>query len=396
MKYEYQGIDLQTEQRINGYVEATSRQDASRQLTMQQIQVFELVVAQNKTSLGKKITESDLVLPIQELATLSASGVSLIDAINALAENDEHPRLSMGFKAIASKIEGGDKFSDAIVASNLPFPRFVSPLVRAGELSGELSVALNNAAAQMQYEESIRADIKSALTYPLVLIGSGIAAMLIIFFSVVPKFSHMLDGEKELPLLAFLVLSAGKSVNESPYIIAGAIFAIVVAIVLVFKQDRVRRFVLDQALEMPVVGPWLAEQDVARWASITAAMLHAKVSLVAALDLAADASNFSKRKKRAKSIVGAIESGVSFNDALKQARLIPATSMNLVNVGDKTGQLGAMLQAVAQLHDKSCKRKMKQVLTLMEPVAILIVGVLIGIMIVGIVLAITTSTNIDI
>ena len=88
-----------------------------------------------------------------------------------------------------------------------------------------------------------------------------------------------------------------------------------------------------------------------------------------------------------------VEEGESFSAALKLARLIPATSLNLVAVGDKTGQLAQMLAAVAELHDASCKRRMKQVLQLIEPIAILIVGVLIGIMILGIVQAITASTD---
>ena len=89
-----------------------------------------------------------------------------------------------------------------------------------------------------------------------------------------------------------------------------------------------------------------------------------------------------------------VEGGETFTEALQRSRLVPATSLNLVSVGDKTGQLSEMLAAVAVLHDASCKRRMKQVLTLMEPAAILLVGILIGTMIMGIVQAITASTDI--
>jgi len=91
-----------------------------------------------------------------------------------------------------------------------------------------------------------------------------------------------------------------------------------------------------------------------------------------------------------------VESGVAFTQALERSALVPQTSLNLVAVGDKTGQLAQMLSAVAKLHDNACKRRMKQVLTLMEPLAILVVGVLIGVMILGIVMAITASTDIEI
>ncbi|MBN7828156.1 type II secretion system F family protein, partial [Bowmanella dokdonensis] len=91
---------------------------------------------------GRRVTVSDLVIPLQELATLTDSGVALIDAVKALAQNDEHPNLAKGFMSIASRIEGGESFSSAIKASSLPFPGYVAHLVSAGELGGQLSQAL--------------------------------------------------------------------------------------------------------------------------------------------------------------------------------------------------------------------------------------------------------------
>ena len=396
MKYIYRGFDLASQQHTEGDIEASSEQEVVRSLAEQRIEVFSVSPAVKSEKRGRKVKTSDLVLPLQELATLCASGVSLIDAVRALSKNKEHVTLSKGFQAIASHIEGGGNFSDAIAQSDLPFPEYVMHLVRAGELGGDLSGALENAAAQMNYEQSVKNDVKSALTYPVVLIASGIAAMLIIFFAVVPKFSHMLESGKELPTLAYLVLSAGKAANDSPWLILGVIAAAVLVLVAVFANPKVRRAVMDLAIQLPVIGPWLEEQDAARWASLSAAMLSARVSLVSALKLAAYSCEYTKRRQRAVAMLNDIESGATFADALERARLVPPTSLNLVAVGDKTGQLAEMLSAVANLHDKSCKRRMKQVLTLMEPLAILVVGVLIGVMILGIVLAITASTDIAI
>jgi len=396
MKFEYKGVQTNNDERVAGIIIAGSKQEAYRLLDKQEIKVFSLQIQRSDETRGRRVKVDDLVLPLQELATLTSSGVSLIDAIYALADNDEHPQLSRGFRLIAANIEAGGSFSESLDESQLPFPKYVAQLVKAGELGGQLTLALNNASSQMQYDQSIKSDLKSALTYPLVLIGSGIAAMLLIFFAVVPKFSHMLDGDKELPWLAYAVLSAGAKVNESPLLVLFSIVSVIAMIVLVFSQQKVRIALLDRALYVPVLGPWLAEQDTAKWASLTAAMLQAKVSLISALSLSASASNFTKRRARAMQMVQEIEQGSAFSEALQKANLVPSTSMNLVTVGDKTGQLADMLTAVANLHDTSCKRRMKQVLTLMEPIAILIVGVLIGVMILGIVLAITASTDIAI
>jgi general secretion pathway protein F len=396
VKFTYTGLELSSKQQLSGEIEAVSQQEAVRLLAEKRIEVFSVEPTQLISKSGRRVNISDLVIPLQEMATLTSSGVSLIDAIKALGQNKEHPNLARGFMAIASRIEGGESLSAALAASKLPFPNYVAHLVSAGELGGQLPLALSNASQQLNYEQGIKNDVRGALTYPLVLIGSGLAAMLIIFFAVVPKFSHLLNGEKELPALAYLVLTAGQSVNDSPYTVLAIIAGVVILFISIFTNPTVRRWLMDGALELPVIGPWLAEQDAARWASLCAAMLQARVNLVVALKLAAQSCDYTRRKSRALAMVTDVESGVTFTEALERSRLVPSTSLNLVSVGDKTGKLAEMLTAVAALHDASCKRRMKQVLTLMEPIAILIVGVIIGVMILGIVLAITASTDIDI
>lgn len=396
MKFVYEGLEQDNAQPVQGEIDAVSDLEALRTLQGRRIEVIKLAPLEEKSGKKRRVEEADLVLPLQELATLTASGVSLLDAISALAKNKEHAGLAQGFRKIASLIESGESFSAAIAQSALPFPPYLKHLVSAGEVSGELALALRNASSQMNYDQAIRNDLKSALTYPLVLIGAGIAAMLIIFYAVVPKFSHMLDGSKELPTLAWAVLSAGKLANEHPWWLGSGTAALLVSVLLIAANPKVRHRLLNAALNFPVVGPWLAEQDAARWASLCGAMLSARVDLVTALRLAAESSVFTLRKRRALAIIQDIQSGVSLTESLARSQLLPGTSLNLVSVGDKTGQLAPMMQAVAALHDESCKRRMKQVLTLIEPIAILIVGVLIGIMILGIVLAITASTDIAI
>lgn len=396
MKYKYTGIELSTNQRVEGDIEAVSRQEATRLLADKKVEVFTVEKFIQSTKRGKKVTVSDLVIPLQELATLSASGVSLIDAVRALSQNPEHPNLAKGFVKIASLIEGGSSLSEAIQESNLPFPKYVAHLVSAGELGGQLSMALNNASEQLNYDQAVKNDVRGAITYPLVLIGAGIGAMLIIFFAVVPKFSHLLDGEKELPGLAYFVLTMGQYANDAPYTILAFMAGLTLFIIAMFLNPSVQRWSKDFALELPVVGPWLSEQDAARWASLCSAMLLAKVNLISVLKLSAESCDYTKRRKQANAMIVDIEAGVTFTEALERSRLVPNTSLNLVAVGDKTGQLAEMLKSVANLHDASCKRRMKQVLTLMEPIAILVVGSIIGVMILGVVLAITASTDIAI
>jgi general secretion pathway protein F len=396
VKYKYSGVELTSNQRVQGDIEAVSYQEAVRLLAEKRIDAFSLSELTEHTKRGKKVTLVDLVIPLQELATLSGSGVSLIDAVRALSHNKEHPNLARGFLKIASRIEGGDSLSEALKVSDLPFPKFVAHLVSAGELGGKLSLALNNASEQLNYEQTIKNDVRSALIYPLVLIAAGLGAVLIIFFAVVPKFSHLLDGERELPSLAYFVLTAGQYANDAPYTILVVIIALLLCLTSVLMNPTVRKWMMDLAIELPVVGPWLSEQDAARWASLCSAMLMARVNLISVLKLAAESCDYTRRRARAQAMIADVEAGVTFTEALERSRLVPNTSLNLVAVGDKTGQLAEMLKSVASLHDASCKRRMQQVLTLIEPIAILVVGAMLGVIILGVVLAITASTDIAI
>lgn len=396
MRYLYTGIDKNTSQNVSGEIEAISELDAVRKLSAQRVEAFKLEEYKKQFKLTRKVKRSDLVVPLQELATLTDSGVTLVSSLHALADNNEHTGVANGFKKIASLVESGESFSSALAQSSMPLPPYLEFLVSAGETGGNLALALRKASEQMMYEQNVANDLRSALTYPIVLITAGIAAMLIIFFAVVPNFANMLNSEKELPLLAWSVLSAGNYANNHPVTVFGSIGLIIFLLAVTFSNKTVRKSMLNMLLRTPVIGDWLAEQDAAKWASLVGAMLSARVELVTSLRLANSSIGFDSRKVRAEQLLSDVQSGENLTKSLERAKLLPGASLNLISVGDKTGQLAKMMEAVSSLHDEACKRRMKRVMTLIEPIAILVVGVLIGTMIMGIVQAITVSTDIAI
>ena len=184
MNFYYEGIDLVTKQSVHGEYDAVSEQRVVHWLEEQHIEALTVRLSEKKEKNGRAVRNSDLVLPLEELSTLTSQGVTLIDSLKALSENDENPLMARGFLAIASEIEGGKSFSVALSESSLPFPKYVSHLISAGESAGQLTVALSNASQQLSYDESVREDLRGALTYPIVLVSAGFIAMLIIFFSV--------------------------------------------------------------------------------------------------------------------------------------------------------------------------------------------------------------------
>lgn len=396
MNFKYSGINKVSGERTSGNITAHSARDAIKRLEADSIEAISIDANLAGNIRFRKVKVDDLVLPLQELSTLLNSGVSIAESLSALASNRENPSLAHEFQLILKNIESGQAFSDAISQSSLPFPDYFYNLARAGEMNGELGKSIAMASEQMNYDQEVKSELKSALVYPTILILSGIMALVIIFMAVVPKFVHLLNADKELPFLANLVLGSGKAFNDHPFTAIAFFTITIVGLVATFSKESVRQKLLNVSINLPIIGPWLDEQEVARWSSLSAALLLTRVDLISALSLASESCRYHARKLRARNMIEEIRSGSSFVEAITKAKLVPETSLNLVAVGDKTGQLGKLLQAVAELHDKSCKRKMKRVLTLVEPIAIIIVGILLGFMIMGIVQAISVSTDITI
>ena len=396
MIYKYRGINKVSGERVSGSISALSSRDSAKKLEEQSIEPISIELDDSHKKKYRKVKPEDLVLPLQELATLLNSGIGIAESLSAQTTKTDSPALAFEFQLILKDIESGEAFSAAIKNSSLPFPDYFYNLVQAGEMNGELGKSIAMASEQLNYDQEIKGELRSALVYPVLLVTSGVIALIIIFMAVVPKFVHLLDGSRELPFLANAVLSAGKTFNESPILVVSSLAALFVFGIAVLSRQDVRFKLLNKSINLPVVGPWLNEQEVARWSYLSSSLLLTKVDLINALRLASDSCRYHSRKLRAEKMIEEIRSGTSFVEAIRRAKLIPESSLNLISVGDKTGQLGEMLAAVAQLHDKSCKRKMKQVLTLVEPISIIIVGILLGFMIMGIVQAISVSTDITI
>ena len=386
-------------QSFTGILRAQGQRDAMRTLERRGLSVISIrsgEAAEASKGRRRSLQATDVILAIQELATMLTSGVSVADAVESQANSAHHPRVVAAFSGMSRDLQRGEAFSVTLVRSGLPLPDYVAQLAKAGELSGELGRALSDAAKQLEYEHGLRTEMRNALIYPAVLVFAGVAAVALMFLFVVPKFASLLKKADELPFLAWAVLAVGTWTRTHFGTLLMVVATAAMAIAFTLRRPEVRRNLIDWAARLPLVGPWLIEADTSRWAKVLAALLANRVPLMRALELAQSGLQIPHRYARMGEVTRALRGGSALADALEDHDALTPTGYNLVRVGERSGKLPGMLDSLASLYEVAGRNRMKRLLILIEPIAILLIGSVIGTIILGVILAITSANDLAI
>ena len=394
-EFEYEAIGPDG-RAVKGQAQADSVTGLVRGLTAEGHTVVEVRERREAMRSGfrRRLRPQELVVAFHELATLLESGVSLSDAVLAQSRGSHHPALGGAFQSVAQALMRGQSFREALRAGGLALPEYLYHLVEAGELTGRLAQSLRQAVEQMRYEQRMAAEMRSALLYPSILVVSGIVAVLLVFVFVIPQFSNLLEDGNELPLLAEAVLRTGVWFNEHGGLLAGALAAAAAAGVVLWRQQGVRQRIRDVLAALPFFRDWFSEADTAQWASMMSAMLSSRVDLMDALGLASRGVRISRRKATLEQAAGDVRGGAPLSAALEKRGALTPAGYNLLRVGEQSGQLAQMLRALATLYEENGTRRMKRFLTLIEPLAVLLIGGFLGVIMIGIILAITSVNDI--
>lgn len=396
MQYTYKALDS-NQAVIAGNIEAADEREALRQIREKNLQVLEIAPqAEDKSTLRKKLGSAEITVSLFELTTMLDSGVAIADALQSLQDADSHPQLQRFYRNASERLQQGANLGAALVSDQVKLPDYFIQLIAAGEASGQLANAMRRGVEQMEYDQSVVNDLRNALIYPAILVLSGISAVGLIFVFVVPKFANMLDGKHELPLLAHMVLATGMWLNQNFWWVIMLLIGLATFAAAQLSKPAIRQVLLDKMAGMPILGRWLAESDIARWSSVMGAMLASRVELVKALDLARASVKNTRRGKALHAALVAVQSGANLSKSLQDNQILNATAYNLVRAGEKTGRLAEMLFAVAKIYENSSKNRMKRFLLLIEPLAIVLIGIAVGVIIMGLIQAITSVNDVAI
>ncbi|GAA5180632.1 type II secretion system F family protein [Niveibacterium umoris] len=369
--------------------------DAARQLIRRGLTPVQLAISGVNVPSWRRANASaslaDRVVILREFASLLSAGVSMAEALPALAGAYADSSLGVVLERASGEIKSGQRTVAALRAAQLELPVWAFALLEAGEAAGELAAALESTAVQLDYERQTRDEFRNALIYPAILVLAGIAAILIVFIAVVPRFASMLkSGRADLPAVSRWVIEAGVYVQGHLTGFASAALAIGVMLAFVLRDSRFRAEMADVLTGTPVIGDWLRESDIGRWASLTASLLGSRVPVLEALTLSADALSLRRLRRYVLDAVQELRRGRALSDVLEEQAWIPPTRLNLIRVGERAGELPRMLSELGRLQTESARGRMKRVLALIEPVAILVIGCVIGFIMVAVMMAITS------
>lgn len=392
--------------RSQGEIDAVNEQMALGQLARQGLQVYQLraveAFSRPKAGLAEAgfrragaVRAEEILMCLQELSTLLNAGIPLADAVLNTTRGYEQRPLGEALKKTYSSLRSGASFAQALRDSELRLPEYVHQLVAAGEETGQLATSLASAVRQMDADARFRREIRNALTYPMVLVVSGLLATLVVFVFVVPKFAHILSNPKaDIPMLSRWVLGSGVWLVNNKLLAGAVVAGLAVTIWHLFSSTSVRQEMWEFAGRVPLLDRWVEHVELTRWGSMFAVLLQHRLPILEALRHSRNSLTGLRRRQQIDMVYRDVKTGHTLAAAMQTQRFMDSMGLNLIRVGEQSGRLAQTTASLADMHRIHAEQSMKQFLVLLEPVTILMVSVVLGGIMISVMLAITSLTNV--
>ncbi len=337
----------------------------------------------------KQVSLKDLAIMSRQMATMISSGLSLLRTLSILTDQTESKELAKALTALTKDVETGVALSDGMIKHPTVFPPLMINLVRAGETGGFLEDALDTVAKNFESEVKLRGTIKSALSYPVIILimaAVAVVAMLVFIVPVFKKLFEGLGGTLPLPTQMLVWLSAIMTWLAPVLIVAGVAFSIW------WRKnkhtERVRRVVDPIKLKLPVFGPLFKKIAVARFSRNFSSMMAAGVPILQILQIVGDTSGNWVMEQALLKVAESVRQGKSVAEPLSKESVFPTMVTQMISVGEDAGALEQMLGKIADFYDDEVQSTTEQLTAMIEPLMIAFLGVVVGGMIVALYLPI--------
>ncbi len=380
--YQWVGTD-KAGKTLRGEMKAGGEALVNATLRRQGIKVVK--VKKQKLTGGSSITEKDITVFTRQLATMMKSGVPLLQAFEIVGKGHSNARVQKLLLDIKTEIETGSSLKQAFQKHPLYFDALFINLVGAGEQAGILDSLLDRLAAYKEKIQAIKGKIKSALFYPLAIIGVAFIITAIIMIFVIPAFKTVFASfGADLPGPTLVVMAISDFFVKYWYAIFGLVGGAIWGFFYTWKRSVKMQNAMDLVLlRAPVFGDLVRKSSIARWTRTLATMFAAGVPLVEALDSVAGAAGNFEYYRATKKIQGEVSTGSSLTVAMQNQDVFPNMVLQMVAIGEEAGSLDGMLSKVADFYEAEVDDAVDALSSLMEPVIMVVLGTLIGGMVVA-------------
>lgn len=337
-------------------------------------------VKKQRLSRGKKITDKDVTLFTRQLATMLRSGVPMLQAFDISIKGNGNPSLARMLNDIRTDVETGSSLSQALRKYPAYFDSLYCNLVGAGKQAGILDSLLDRLATYKEKILAIKAKIKSALFYPAMVIVVAALVISVMMLFVIPEFKKVFnDFGADLPAPTLLVIAISDFFVAHFFIMAMSVAGTIATLTYFYKRSPKAQNTMDRLiLKFPVIGDVIRKATIARWTRTLSTMFAAGVPLVEALDSVGGASGNHVYLVATKQIQTEVSTGTSLTVAMQNTNVFPTMVVQMVSIGEESGQLDSMLGKVAEFFEREVDDAVASLSQLMEPIIMVFLGTVIG------------------
>lgn len=326
-----------------------------------------------------RVKDRDVILFARQFSTMIDAGLPIIQCLEILHTQQMNKTFKKIIEDVKSSVESGSTLAEALKKYPNEFDNLFVNMVAAGEAGGILDTILRRLAAHMEKAAKLKAQVKGAMTYPIVTLVIAIAVLAIILVFVIPVFQEMFkDFGSELPLPTQMVVSASNFAKSNIIFIIVALIIFIFAFRRVYKTNKGQETIDDIVLKLPVFGELLRKVAVAKFTRTMGTMLGSGVAILEALDIVAKTAGNKTIEKAIYVVRSGIAEGQTMADPLAETRVFPSMVCSMIAVGESTGALDAMLEKIADFYDEEVDQAVDNLTQLIEPFMLVFLGVTIG------------------
>lgn len=335
--------------------------------------------------LGSKPTIRDITIFSRQFATVINAGLPMVQSLSILQRQSPKEGLKDALRRVREDVETGQPLSTALAKFPRLFNNLYVYLVRAGEVSGNLDGILERIAAYMEKHAELRGKIRTALTYPVVVLVIALGVAYFLLTGIVPQFAnilHSLGGK--LPSITLALIAVSNFLRFDWYILIGVIVALVVGINAYYRTDNGRHVIDRMLLRLPVFGPLVQKTAIANFSNTFGLLLHSGVNIIEAMEITKGTAGNIVVEDILDETKDAVQRGEQISQTLtKYPQVFPPLVSSMISIGEETGAVDSMLQKVATFYEREVDEAVASLTAALEPAMIVFLGVIVGFIVAG-------------